>query len=487
MRQAFHIFRKDVRYLRVEISIALAAAAGFYLARTVAVASALLDYLLPAAWCVLIARLIYGEPPAGDQPFWVTRPYSSKSLLAAKALFMAVFVNVPKLIGDVFTLRSYGFRIWPELGGLLWAQLLLLGLIVLPVVALCAVTTGFVQSLVVIFVVGLAVAGWNFVMPLFGAGDSWLALEWTRSYCIGLVVAVAAVVIIGRQYARRGTAMSRFIAGGAVLSGLLILVFLPWQAAFAFQSRLTSQSIDVSAVRAGFDPDMGWRVRVFVQRDGTADVQVPLRITGKPTPLERAEGITATIESPNGHVWRTDRQPRSLVRSTRASTAFAAVLGSSFYKNVKNDPVRIRGSLYLTLYGNPRQAVLPIRDEAVWVATPGVGLCSAVRTGRRVFLHCLSAFRSRPDFVTFQVEGMPFVLGAPPAVFYTLSRPQFGSYSPFPADAHLYPVTHSVGVAELDDRQIDRARDIRAIALEPVAHIRRDFQITGLRLADYEQ
>ncbi len=498
MRQAFHIFKKDVRHLRMEVSMALAAAAGFtssvahgagYLAdnATGDVGPAMLTYLVPAAWWVLIARLIYGEPLVGDQPFWITRPYSRKSLVAAKALFVFVFVNLPKLVGDVVILRAYGFRIWPELGGLLWTQALLMGLFVLPIVAICAITTGFVQFIITTFALGLAVAGWSFVIPRFGAGESWFALEWPRSYVIGLIVAVAALVIIAWQYARLDTARSRLIGGGTVVLALLVFAFLPWPAAFALQSRLSGQSIDVSAIRAGFDPDMGWRVRVLVQRDGTADVQVPLRITGKPALLERAEGITATIESPNGDVWRADRLPRSHVRSTRASTAFAAVLGSSFYEKVKNDPVRIRGSLYLTLYGNPRTAVLPIKEQPVFLPTPGVGLCSAVRTGGRIVLVCRSAFRSRPDLVTFHVTGLEFVLGAPPAVFYTLSYPQSGSYSPFPADANLYPVGQSLQTAEIRrDAYRDRAREIRAVALEPVAHIRRDFEITGLRLADYE-
>ena len=239
MRQAFHVF-KDVRHLWLEISIVLVTSVAFtfMVARGAqswsdpeaakGVALTLLTYLLPASWWALIARLIYAEPLLGNSEFWVTRPYGRGSLLASKALFIAMFVNLPKLLGDAVILRAYGFRIWPELGGLLWTQVLLAAVFVLPVAALATVTTGFVQLFAVNFVLVLAVVGWNLAIPEFGIGNSWLALEWTRSYSIGLVVVIAALAIILRQYGRRDTATSRFLAGAAVLMAFVAFAWLPW-------------------------------------------------------------------------------------------------------------------------------------------------------------------------------------------------------------------------------------------------------------------
>jgi hypothetical protein len=117
--------------------------------------------MVPVAWCALIARLIYAEPLAGDQQDWVTRPYAWRSLLAAKGLFIAVFINLPKLIADTIILRAWGFKIGPELGGLLWTQVLVTAVFVLPIAALSAVTTGFSQLLAVTLLVVLAVSGWS--------------------------------------------------------------------------------------------------------------------------------------------------------------------------------------------------------------------------------------------------------------------------------------------------------------------------------------
>ena len=490
MRQALHIFRKDVRRLWPEISIVQATTAGLAFAAgpqtSWDTALSLLTYLLPVAWCALIARLVYSESPAADQPFWVTRPYSRTSLLAAKALFAAVFVNLPKFAADVVILRAYGFPILPEMGGLLWNQVLLASVVVLPVAALCTVTTGFVQLITAVVVIGLATAGWSMVIGGTGAGVPWFALEWTRSYSAGLVMVLAALSIITWQYLRRDTARSRFAAGGAVVSVYLVLAFLPWTAAFALQSRLCRQTVDVSRLQVGFDPEMKWAARSLVYRDGTVDVQIPLRIIGAPAPLQlKAEGITASIEGAGGEVWRSGQPPITL-RSAGELNSLHASLDSAFYNRVKDHPVRIQGSLYLTLYGNARTAMLPIRDQAELLPAPGVGLCSATRTGRQIFLNCRSAFKTEPGIVTLDLIGRHrFVIGAPAERLQSLSYPRPISYCPFPSDGNLIPVTQFTQAAEIANSWASPTV-IRTTAFEPVAHVRKDFQINGLRLADFE-
>ncbi len=503
MRQALHIFRKDVRHLWLEISIALAATSAFTFvvargsqslndpAAVQGVAATLLTYLLPVAWCALVARLIYAEPLAGNRQFWVTRPYAWKSLLAAKGLFIAAFISLPKLIADAVILRSWGFKIGSELGGLLWAQVLLAVVLVLPVAALSAVTTGFVQLLAVTFLFVLGLAGWYLLVP--GAGDPWLALEWTRSYSTGLVIAGAALAIILWQYARRDTTTSRRLAGGAALAAFAVSVWLPWPAAFALQSRFSTQSIDTSAIRVEFNRDASFAARALVDGDNAVDLVIPLRVTGIPAPLRPAfEGIAAEIEGPDGSRWRTGPSPRSYVRSDQgvaprpsldASVSFHARLAPSFYRSVKNSPVRLRGSLYLTLYGNPRLTLLPVRDETVLVPTAGVGLCSSTQSRGGIILTCRSALRSRPDVVAYSVQ-VVWRLGEPPINLRQMTDNRPVSYSPFPADLSLIPV--SLTALQTQVRPSAAVSGVYVRALEPVAHTRQEFEISGLRLADYE-
>src|SRR5437764_1977797 len=105
MREAWHIFKKDIQYLRIEIVLVLAMIGIF-----TSIVSNGSPYgmdiagVIPGAWIVilfsiastyLMARLIHAEAIPGDNQFWITRPYNWQSLFAAKVLFLIVFVHVP--------------------------------------------------------------------------------------------------------------------------------------------------------------------------------------------------------------------------------------------------------------------------------------------------------------------------------------------------------------------------------------------------------
>jgi hypothetical protein len=95
------------------------------------------------SWALLILRSSHAECLVGDRQFWVTRPYEWKQLLAAKLLFVAVFVDLPLLILQVFLLVMDGYQPASHISGLLWLQLLWLLCVILPVMTL---GYGWVQS-----------------------------------------------------------------------------------------------------------------------------------------------------------------------------------------------------------------------------------------------------------------------------------------------------------------------------------------------------
>src|SRR5437899_265680 len=216
MRQALHIFRKDIRLLWPEIEISLLMVAAFtWLANRhaplwpgIAVSQTEVletaKFLLPLAGLILIARVIHTEALPGDRQFWLTRPYAWKSLLGAKALFILVFVNLPMLVADVIILGAYGFSLRAELPGLLWYQVLLTTFFVLPMAALAALTTGFVQLLFAILVLSAGILLWTIGLLGTGLGvflaardparaiaETFGPLEWLRSSYVVLVITVA--------------------------------------------------------------------------------------------------------------------------------------------------------------------------------------------------------------------------------------------------------------------------------------------------------
>src|SRR5437879_9752102 len=138
MRHTLHIFKKDSRHLWKEILVVTTMIAAFaYLGsprRPVLTAYALpidrLDaiyrLLLPLAWWYLIAAVVHGEPISCDRQFWLTRPYRRGSLLAAKVLFVLVFLNLPMLLADCVILAAHGFNDCSYLHGLIVRKFLLL-------------------------------------------------------------------------------------------------------------------------------------------------------------------------------------------------------------------------------------------------------------------------------------------------------------------------------------------------------------------------
>src|SRR5207245_1051798 len=135
MNQVLHIFRKDIRQHWWEIGASLAMAvayawnesrhdtgSGYFQVGASSFLMPILAPLLVAAWALAIVRVIQAESLAGDRQFWVTRPYEWKKLLAAKVLFVLVFVNVPLLILQAFLLVKAGFPLRAHIPGLLGLQ-----------------------------------------------------------------------------------------------------------------------------------------------------------------------------------------------------------------------------------------------------------------------------------------------------------------------------------------------------------------------------
>jgi hypothetical protein len=122
MNQILHIFLKDMRRFWAEIFISVAitvvfVGVGAYLSmgvddlrvQTLSILVSLLMTLVPVSWWVLIARVIHAERLVGDTQYWITRPYVWSNLLAAKLLFLAVFVYLPFFIAQGLLLAEAGF------------------------------------------------------------------------------------------------------------------------------------------------------------------------------------------------------------------------------------------------------------------------------------------------------------------------------------------------------------------------------------------
>jgi hypothetical protein len=239
MKQVLHIFRKDVRRHWLEIIVSLLLLFSFAwkmpmlwtqeprfgevpLARWL---FALLGLSLCFSWWFLIVRVIQGESLVGDRQFWLTRPYQRRWLMAAKALFIIAFVNVPVLIFDVGLLARAGFSPWHYLPGLLEAQLFLTAFLIVPVATISVISESPAQFLLIFFGVIAYVSGLAWVVgeiPSSSAGGdipSAVALTVAAATCLALLVL---------QYFRRDTLLSRGTFLGSVCVIAILLTAAPY-------------------------------------------------------------------------------------------------------------------------------------------------------------------------------------------------------------------------------------------------------------------
>jgi hypothetical protein len=176
----------------------------------------LLLLLIPATWWLLIGRLIQGESLVGDRQFWVTRPYEWKQLLAAKALFVGVWIYVPFVLMLAVIVKEAGF--FPLTDAAVWFHCLacVSGCIILPLVVLAAITENFARMTLTLFGgVAALIAGGDLILMPGGRYESMTPYD-HHLWIVGVLIAgMVAMVVL--HYAIRRVWVARAVVVGIVL------------------------------------------------------------------------------------------------------------------------------------------------------------------------------------------------------------------------------------------------------------------------------
>ncbi len=152
----------------------------------------------------------------GDRQFWVTRPYEWKQLLAAKALFVLVWVYVPFLLMQAAIVKLAGFSPLAHADGWIHCLVLVTGCILLPLIVIAAITENFARMTLTLFggVVALIVGAYLTFSPSHGY-EATTPYD-HRVWIIGVLIA-GALVAIPLQYAMRRVWLARAVAIGTVV------------------------------------------------------------------------------------------------------------------------------------------------------------------------------------------------------------------------------------------------------------------------------
>jgi hypothetical protein len=300
LRQILHIFRKDVGRFWPEILLSLGILAAFVrvypvnwlpqdafqsrgffqYASQLQILANVLTGLVPVSWWLLIARVIHGEVLVGERQFWVTRPYEWPKLMAAKGLFLAVFLYAPFVAAQCGLLGEGGFRPLHFVPGLLFNLVLLTGILVLPLVALAAVTSTLVRMTLTLL--GIA-AGLGVIVYLASLSESsGVSAPYGDRYSVPatLVIGGSAIVLM---YARRKAWFARLML--LSLPGIIgvVAACVPNGAMVDTAYPLATGMAAVADVPIQFALHDGLEDQTAVTEDsrtGEVEVRIPLEATG---------------------------------------------------------------------------------------------------------------------------------------------------------------------------------------------------------------
>jgi hypothetical protein len=392
MNQTLHILRKDIRRFRFDVIVLAGITAVFAWTHAAANAPAspvpgsatALAYataiLLTIGWWFLISQVIHEEPLAGDRQFWITRPYQWRHLLAAKLLFVLAFVNLPLLAAQLVILAAAGYQPFADIPALLWMQLAVSVVLLIPAFALGTITRTFSQSVmsilsaIVILYLSLAL-----VLHLGVQGS------WTVQAAAVLVILTGAAIIIRLQYSRRLTSASVFLGLCTLLLAGLLCVALPQTALHANVQGISVSIPPSAAVAFGQS-----------QYPGYIDIELPAIISNVP-PEEVARPYTTnvSIDGPAGLRWSSGLQfawvaypvPTGIAPATEHRNHL--YVNRDFYRRIQNTTVTVHGSMVLSL----RSQVVVGLSRARPTALPESGFCIVSPAENQDNVFCSSPFR----------------------------------------------------------------------------------------------
>jgi hypothetical protein len=388
MSQVLNILRKDIRGLRVEIVLVLAATIAFVWVRrpewlptdqfamiTLPHLNYSMEELLQLLRCLLIARVVHKESLVGDRQFWITRPYSWRQLLAAKTLFVCLFAVFPSVIADCALVRFAGFSPLSYMPQLIAHQALLAALLIAPFFAIAAVTRNL----------------WQFAAPSICLFAFWFLLirpqpevsEWFRFPFILAIVIAGAVVTIVLQYARRRIAAAHLVMIGAV-AAVAAVSLLPLPDAVVS----LRYSADPTPVTIAFDP-----APFEIAEDFPPAMEINLKIAGIPEGSQfQVDGARVRIAAPGGQTADSGWHLTILFHDgNNKEGTLAAFIDRQDFDALKWMKVNVHVSIALTLLHPQSVFNSTLRDAAF--AIPGVGNCWWYH-GMDMNLRCLSPVRS---------------------------------------------------------------------------------------------
>lgn len=495
MKQALHIFAKDVRHFWPEVLISLGFLTALVLVcshlwslpqstrwgmgeiemltlRLGLTAQILVAFVI-VTWWLLITLVIHADCPVGEAKFWITRPYEWKRLLAAKLCFLAVFIYAPLVLAQMLMLAAAGLNPFASISGMLFNLMLITGIYVLPLTAIAAITSTFFRTTLTLLFVMAGIAPFA-VKDIFNPGrpmatNLFILLSGTSSlshllptgdqFLLALLSIAACGTAIILLYAFRRPWSARIALLAAPVVVCIAVFTMPTHPDLSNEAQLDLHYPPPAAGTMGpvqLSDGRDEHHLLTVHRDSPFDdfiwVSVPLLLS----PIQEGtavnpEDLEVTLTNASGFSWKTKAGgwypeyflPASSNRSgswpeQRRGTSFSIPL--AVYDNFKSGPITLRLTLPLAELQAAKVTRIPFPVHAVSI--PEVGICRAGTLGYGM-IRCWSAFR-QPQLTYVSADWSQVPCPAPQSEMKEVRGKTWMGYSDAePADMGIVPIQYS--------------------------------------------
>jgi hypothetical protein len=315
---------------------------------------------LPASWWLLIAGIFREESPAAvAQP-----PEDSSSAwrksLPARLLLVAITINVPLFVSQLCLLAGAGFLSVRYLPSVLWMQMLITAMVLLPMAALAAVTRKLWQTILLmpLLLVYLADLYWLSETAM----DSGLKSVRPVSLALQIVAAVGACCgAMFWQYAEQKTKQARWllVAGAVAVAVIMIVTPNRWLVGITYPLAAgTSAPAQLTLLDPLSQPSFQ------ETEEGRVQVDVPLLASARADDSAlMLEGAMLSLETPDGMQWSSGwRSSDTLLLGRQSDFSQHFFVPREIFDGARKVPVRARVSLAVaSLHAyNSQRVVLPV-------------------------------------------------------------------------------------------------------------------------------
>lgn len=426
MNQILHIFKKDAEHNWPEILISLALlglstrqelhpwqhGSALYSVRPT-FSDLAGRYVTPITiifWVFLIVRVVQEESLVGDRQWWVTKPYEWWKLLAAKLLFIFIFVSVPLFHVQLLLLYQFGFPILPSLATLVVSQLAFYFVLFLPAVFLASLTKSFGQLLLTVGCILAAAAGIAWLASKTSSGDAKSPPAFVESFQTILMWG-SFLVILGWQFARRRRLVSA--AALLVVVGVNSLIDVVAPNAKTVEKKYTRVDVQTLPAKIAIvlpSGSAGWRISGrTIDPASSVNLSVPISVAGVASrTMVMVDVVRVSTNSADDRKWnRGWEYQQAELWPEDQSKLLSYELSRKQYEKIKTQLVNLHIELGLSEYQEADPRILPISPGKF--LDDALGTCR-VTSGPYSSIECLKPFQAPGFMATFDPQKSPCTL-----------------------------------------------------------------------------